>query len=191
MKKLNKKSNHIFNMVLLVFIITASTYAWMLTNPSTGELIDYERNLIINSSSVNVEFYTFKDNDYVLTTSDPITTDLLGPGMIQKYLFKITNNNSTPANVNIIFSDITGNIELLKEVFLIGESNPLIFENRLSSKFVQNPSTLKYSYMFHSDLEIGANSTLNLYWYIGIDKFASNEIKDTSVSINKIMFVKP
>lgn len=191
MKKMNIKTNHIVNIVLLVFIITASTYAWMLTNPSTGELVDYERTLIINSSSVNVEFYTFKDNDYVLTTSDPITTDLLGPGMIQKYLFKITNNNSTASDVNIIFSDITGNINLLKEVFLIGESNPLVFENKLSSKLVQNTSTLKYSYMLHNSLEVAANSTLNLYWYIGIDKFASNEIKDTNISINKIMFVKP
>lgn len=191
MKKINKKTNHFINIVLLVLIITASTYAWMLTNPSTGELVDYERTLIINSSSVSVEFYTFKDDEYIKTTSDPITTELLGPGMIQKYLFKITNNNSTPASVNIILSDITGNIDLLKEVFLIGESNPLINEYKLSSKLTQNPSTLKYSYMFHDNLRVEANSSLNLYWYIGIDKFASNEIKDTNISINKIMFVKP
>ncbi len=190
-KMFKNKAHAIFNIVLLVIIIGYATYAWMLTFPSRGEIVDYSRNLIITSSSLDVDVYVYRDGQYVLTNDDPITCDMMAPGMMQKYRFDLTNNNSVKSSTNIIFSNITGDIELLKEKLYIGETNPDLFENQLTEKLEYKESTDTYSYKFANELGVEPGETVSLYWYIYIDKYASNEISDTNFAINKIMFVKP
>ena len=59
--------NVILNIILAVILIRYA-YSWMVTEPSYGEVIEYNREIIIASSGIYVEVYIYKDNDYVKLT---------------------------------------------------------------------------------------------------------------------------
>ena len=64
MKK-NIRISTLLNCILVV-IFLAYSYSWMVTEPSYGEIVDYNRDLIIASSGVDVDMYIYSGSDYVL-----------------------------------------------------------------------------------------------------------------------------
>lgn len=183
--------NKILNVSLLVIIISVSAYAWMLTEPSRGEILDYKRKLVITSNDLDIKSFVYDEEtqEYYEDNSSPMKVGLTEPGKIQKYKFEITNNKDVVARTNIVFSNITGDIEDLENVVFFGATNPSIFETAMASMLEDNTNKSQYI-KFMEDLKIPANSTISVYWYVYIDQYASNEIVDKDVEIEKIMFVK-
>jgi len=91
-----------------VVLILTITYAWMVTDPSYGELVEYNRRFIITDSDIEVNLYVLKNNEYVKQEhfNPLITLDLMEPGKVQRYRFDIKNNNSIKASTNIVFTQI-------------------------------------------------------------------------------------
>lgn len=183
--------NKILNVSLLVIIISVSAYAWMITEPSRGEILNYKRKLVITSNDLDIKSFVYDEEtqEYYEDNSSPMNVGLTEPGKIQKYKFEITNNKDIVARTNIIFSNITGDIEDLGNVIFFGATNPSIFETAMASMLEENTNKSQYI-KFMEDLKIPANSTISVYWYVYIDQYASNEIVDKDVEIEKIMFVK-
>ena len=169
--------NKILNLGLLVMIISVS-YAWMITEPSKGEIVDYNKRLVVPSNDLEIIPYTYNEG-------------LTETGKFQKYKFTITNNKDIEARTNIVFSNITGDIEKLKEVVFLGSTNQnFLFEKSLSTLLEYNETSETYYIKFIENLKIPAKETVAFYWYTYIDQYASNEIRDTEISIEKIMFNK-
>ena len=57
--------NVLLNIILAITMVSVA-YSWMVTEPSYGEVIEYERELIIASSGIDVEVYIYEKNDYVV-----------------------------------------------------------------------------------------------------------------------------
>ena len=113
------------------------------------------------------------------------------PGKTQRYRFELTNINPTPARVKIVFTEITGNINLLKNYLKIGITNPIIDNFKLSDRLEHNEEDDRYFFDFVDSVTIPAESTLNYYWNLEIDIDAPNTLQNTNLKINKIMFIKP
>lgn len=196
MKKKDKniKMAIILNIFLLILIISAVS-AWMLTESPKGELVDYNRKLIISDSDVDVKLFVLKDGEYIEQSQfkdEPlIPIKMMEPGAMQKYRFEITNNQTVPANVKLTFTKITGDIDLLKNVVTLAESSPDKFEFRMSNRLKFNETGNYYYLDFIDNLKIPAQETLILNWNISINENATNEIQETSLAIDTIMFTKP
>ena len=187
---MNKWINRILNISLLVVIIAIS-YAWMITEPSRGEIIDYKRRLVVPSSDLEIIPYTYNDEtmQYEVNDTSPMKVGLTEPGKIQKYKFAITNHKDIDARTDIILSNITGDIEILKDVVYLGSTNQnYLFEKSLSSLLSTNTENDTQYIKFISDLKIPAKETVAFYWYVYIDQYASNEIAETEIQIEKILF---
>lgn len=191
---MRKKLNIILDIAIVALIITA-TYSWMVTEPSYGEVVDYDKRLVVPDSDVDVEFYIFKDSNYVKQlphdTEPLITTDDLEPGKNQKYRFDLTNKKDVPAVVKIVFTEITGDVDLLAPVTIFTNTSPSLFNFRMINSIVYNEEEGYYYIPFMDSVTIPANSTLSIYWSIGIDSSATNEIEGSSFNINKVTFIKP
>ena len=184
--------NKILNLGLLVMIISVS-YAWMITEPSKGEIVDYNKRLVVPSNDLEIIPYTYNEEtmEYEISNTSPMKVGLTEPGKVQKYKFTITNNKDIEARTNIVFSNITGDIEKLKEVVFLGSTNQnFLFEKSLSTLLEYNETSETYYIKFIENLKIPAKETVAFYWYTYIDQYASNEIRDTEISIEKIMFNK-
>lgn len=184
--------NKILNLSLLVMIISVS-YAWMITEPSKGEIVDYRRKLVIPSNDLEIIPYTYNDEtmEYEVSNTSPMEVGLTEPGRVQKYKFAITNNKDVEASTNMVFSNITGDIEKLKNVVYLGSTNQnFLFEKDLESLLQYNETSNTYYIKFVEDLKIKPHETVAFYWYTYVDQYASNEIRDTEISIEKIMFNK-
>lgn len=189
---MNNIINKILNLGLLVMIISVS-YAWMITEPSKGEIVDYRRKLIIPSNDLEIIPYTYNDEtmEYEVNNTSPMEVGLTEPGKVQKYKFTITNNKDIEARTNIVFSNITGDIEKLSEKVYLGSTNQnYLFEKSLKDLMEYNETSKTYYIKFVEDLKIPASETVEFYWYTYIDQYASNEIRDTEILIDKIMFNK-
>lgn len=182
-----KKRNIYLNTILTILIITA-TVAWMITSASRGEIVDYTRHAIITAVDIDVEIYQLIDDEYVLVT-DVIDLTNLAPGDKKVFRFDITNNNNNVSTSKIIFSDITGDIEDLKDVITIGSSSPKIFEYKLSEKL--EISNEKNIFRFDSGFPVEPHTKKSIYWYISLDSSASNEIVAKTLTINNISFIRP
>lgn len=181
--------------ILVIILLTVSAYAWMQTEPSLGENIEYNRNFYVTDSDIQVKLYALIDNKYVLqeqySDDELLNLDLMYPGKTQRYRFELTNINPTPARVKIVFTEITGNINLLKNYLKIGITNPIIDNFKLSDRLEHNEEDDRYFFDFADSVTIPAESTLNYYWNLEIDIDAPNTLQNTNLKINKIMFIKP
>lgn len=181
--------------IVIIILLTVSAYAWMQTEPSLGENVEYNRDFYITDSDIQVKLYALIDNKYVLqgqySDDELLNLDLMYPGKIQRYRFELTNINPTPARVKIVFTEITGNINLLKNYLKIGITNPIIDNFKLSDRLEHNTDDDRYFFDFANSVTIPAESTLNYYWNIEIDIDAPNTLQNTNLRINKIMFIKP
>lgn len=190
-----KKNISIILNVLIVIMLLGITYAWMQTEPSLGENIEYNRDFYITDSDIDVKLYALINNQYVLQgqQSDDalLTLDEMYPGKIQRYRFELTNRNQVAAKVKIVFTEITGNINLMKNYLKISATNPEMFSFMLNDRLEHNTEDDRYFFDFSKSVTIPANSTLNYYWNLEIDIDAPNALQATSLRINKIMFIKP
>lgn len=181
--------------ILVIILLTVSAYAWMQTEPSLGENIEYNRDFYVTDSDIQVKLYALIDNKYVLqgqySDDELLNLDLMYPGKTQRYRFELTNINPTPARVKIVFTEITGNINLLKNYLKIGITNPIIDNFKLSDRLEYNEEDDRYFFDFANSVTIPAESTLNYYWNLEIDIDAPNSLQNTNLKINKIMFIKP
>ncbi len=190
-----KKNISIILNVLIVIMLLGITYAWMQTEPSLGENIEYNRDFYITDSDIDVKLYALINNQYVLQgqQSDDalLTLDEMYPGKIQRYRFELTNRNQVAAKVKIVFTEITGNINLMKNYLKISATNPEMFSFMLNDRLEHNEEDDRYFFDFSKSVTIPANSTLDYYWNLEIDIDAPNALQATSLRINKIMFIKP
>lgn len=187
--KIRLTLNIILNIFLLILIITM-TYSWMLTQRSTAQLVDYNRDLIITDSDITVQAYAFIGNQYVLQTSSPMFLELLEPGATQKYRFDITNNKSVLATTKAVMSTITGDIEDLKDYIFIGGTSPKVFYYPMSQKLMYNNINDIYYVDMIDRIEIPGNSMISVYIYVEMSEEATNELQEKSLNINKFMFIK-
>lgn len=187
-EKLKVKLNITLNIVIFVTIVAVS-YSWMLTMPSVAEIVRYERDFIITSSDIEVKSFVYEGGAYVEQMQSPMLAGYFEPGRIVRYKFEVTNNNNLMAKTRIVFSNITGDVEALKDHVKLGLLSPSTFEIVMSDKLVYNGER-KYL-VFMDEVSIPANTTLSLFWYATIDEEASNEIQDLSLQIENVVFVKP
>lgn len=190
-----KKNISIILNILLVVLLIGIAYGWMQTEPSMGENIEYNRDFYITDSDIDVKLYALVNNTYVLQgqQSDDALINLeeMYPGKIQRYRFELINKNDVAAKVKIIFTEITGNINLMKNYLKISATNPEMFSFMLNDRLEHNEEDDRYFFDFSKSVTIPANSTLNYYWNLEIDIDAPNALQGTSLKINKIMFIKP
>lgn len=191
-----KKKYSILNILLNITILSLiGVLAWMLTDPSSGELIKYTGKLIVPENDVDVKLYVLKNNQYIEQSQDEneplIETKLLQPGADQKYRFDITNKKQVVSLSKIVFTGITGDVDLLKDVVIINVNNPTILQFKIGDKLKYDEEHKYYYFDFIDELRIQANETISIYWNIEIDKKAGNEIQDTNLKIDKIMFINP
>lgn len=189
---MNKKMKiNIFLNICLFILIGFSTYSWMLTDPSIGENMEYSKQLIITSSTVSVKIYEYDNGVYNELTNSPFIVQGIAPGVVKQFRFDITNNNEIESSSNITFANITGDIEILKDKLYFGETSPKNFQNSLESNLIYNEIENNYYYKFINGFKVPGGETISLYWYITMDKTVTNEVADKTISIEKIMFIKP
>ena len=189
MSEKNKFHLNILLNVLILVAIAAVSYAWMLTIPSVGHLVEYQRDLIVTSSDIDVDSYVLIDGDYVLQTESPMLTGLFEPGRVRNYRFDITNNEDVRSSVRVVLSNITGDVEDLKDYFIFGTTSPQTIEIVMGDKLVYTGDG-KYM-VFVESLSIPGNETVSLYWYAVIDNLAPNEIMEMSLEIEQAVFIRP
>ena len=190
-----KKNISIILNILIIALLIGIAYGWMQTEPSLGENIEYNRDFYITDSDIDVKLYALVNNTYVLQgqQSDDalITLDEMYPGKIQRYRFELTNKNEVAAKVKIVFTEITGNINFMKNYLKISATNPETFSFMLNDRLEHNEEDDRYFFDFAKSVTIPANSKLNYEWNLEIDIDAPNALQGTSLKINKIMFIKP
>lgn len=191
-------NNKIISMVLsviLIIMLSICTYGWMQTMPSSGENVEYNRNFYITDSDIGVKLYALIDNSYVeqgqLSTDPLITIENMYPGKIQRYRFELTNIKEVPSRVKIVFTELDGNINLLKSYLKINITSPYLTSFTLNDKLELNEDNNRYFFDFADSVTIPANSTLNFYFNFEIDINAPNTLQATSFEVKKIMFIKP
>ncbi len=187
---MKKKSINIFLNILLFLALCYTAYSWMITDPSRGEIIDYDRTLIITTANISVDFYVMVDNEYVLQTDPILDFGLVEPGIPQRYRFDITNNTAGTASVKILFSDITGDITELNNFMIFGGTNPYQYSFKLGDKIIYNNQTSENYFEFYNKLTIPSLETFSLYWYGLIDKSASNDLMNKGLHIAEIIFMQ-
>ncbi|MDF2865387.1 MAG: hypothetical protein K0R72_196 [Clostridia bacterium] len=198
-KKVSKKNKTsiILNISFSITILALmGVFAWMVTNASEAENIDYTGRLIVTDNNVDVKLFVLKDNEYVeqsQSSSQPlIQVATLAPGSTQKYRFDIYNNIDTVLSITkIVFSEIYGDVDLLKSVVQIRCTSPKLFIYKLADIVEYDAVNEHYYFDFINKLDIPANDMISIYFNIHIDEKATNEIQDTNLSINKIMFINP
>ena len=192
---MNNKTVSMILSIVLIVVLSLCAYGWMQTMPSSGENVEYNRNFYITDSDIGVKLYALIDNTYVEQGQQPtdplITINEMYPGKIQRYRFELINKNDVAAKVKIIFTEITGNINLMKNYLKISATNPEMFSFMLNDRLEHNEEDDRYFFDFSKSVTIPANSTLNYYWNLEIDIDAPNALQGSSLKINKIMFIKP
>lgn len=186
------KINTILNIILAVVLINYA-YSWMVTEPSYGEIINYNRNLIISSSGIEVEIYIYKDNDYILYENKNIIIDKIAPNDSVRFKFVIKNTKETAAITDIIFANIYGDIEELKPYLSINCANPKNFsitlKDNLASTSTYDGLNITNYIKFYDDFKVEANSTSTIYWTIDLDKAANNTVAEKELTIDNIIFI--
>ena len=192
---MNNKTISMILSIVLIVVLSLCAYGWMQTMPSTGENVEYNRNFYITDSDIRVKLFALIDNTYVeqgqLSTDPLITINEMYPGKIQRYRFELTNNKDVPSRVKIVFTELDGNINLLKSYLKINITSPYLTSFTLNQKLEQNEDNNRYFFDFADSVTIPANSTLNFYFNFEIDIKAPNALQATSFEVKKIMFIKP
>lgn len=192
---MNNKTISMILSIVLIVVLSLCAYGWMQTMPSAGENVEYNRNFYITDSDIGVKLFALIDNSYVeqgqLSTDPLITINEMYPGKIQRYRFELTNNKDVSSRVKIIFTELDGNINLLKSYLKINITSPYLTSFTLNQKLEQNEDNNRYFFDFVDSVTIPANSTLNFYFNFEIDIKAPNALQATSFEVKKIMFIKP
>ncbi len=180
-----------FNVIITILLIAASV-AWMVTVASQGEIVSYNRDLIINTLDIDVDVYTYNTTTltYELYTGPTITISNMAPNDTRLFRFDITNNGNTNASTSIVFSNITGDIEALSAKMYIGSTSPTVKKLNLGESIEETNSGEKIL-RFFSKVTILPSETKSIYWYITIDRTATNEVADKTLEIESINFIKP
>ena len=190
-----KKVSWLNIMLDIILVLLVGTFAWMITEASRGEITEYSGKFLIVDSNVEVKFYALIDGKYVEQgqedTDEILTLPIAEPGSIQRYRFDITNTKEIPATTKIVFSDITGDIELLKPYIQIDCNNPTIFSYSLEQMLKYDEEKETYYIDFIDLLSIEPENTESIYWSLTLKEEAPNEVQETTFSIGKIMFVYP
>lgn len=181
--------------VLFVIVMLSYTYSWMVTEPSYGELVNYERDLIVASSGVDVEIYIYSEeaNDYVLYEEDEIIVENMAPNDQIRFKFVMKNTKRLATLTDIVFANIEGDIDILEPYISFECSNPTVFTrnfiNDLSTTSTFDGIDVTNYIKFYDDLKVEASSENIIYWSIKLDKMASNEIVDKKITIENIIFL--
>lgn len=190
--KLSTKITVILNISI---IILAGIYAWMITDASIAENIEYTAKLVVTDSNVNVKLFVLQNGSYIeqgqAVDAPLLNIDKIEPGKSIKYRFDIENKTDVLAATKIVFSNITGDLDLLKEYIYIGSTNPTIFNYKLSDILEYDEENQVYYFNFIKYFKISSKSTESIYFSISLSEQATNEVQDTSLSIDKIMFLYP
>lgn len=184
-----KKRQIYINIVLFIVLISVSV-AWMITFTSSGEIATYQRHLIVPSVALEATLYRLVGDEYIEVTESPLVVSDLAPNGAIQFRFDLENSTDENTVTDIIFSDITGDINLLGNRLKFIATTPYTFELPLLDSIItlsSGDSAIK----FIDNLSIPGNSTLNLYWQLTLDKSASNEVAGKSISIESINFVRP
>lgn len=179
--------------ILIVILLTSYTYSWMVTEPSYGELVEYERDLIIASSGVLVDVYIYDGNDYILYEEEDIIIDNMAPNDSVRFKFVMKNNKSVATLTDIIFANITGDLDILSSYLTVECSSPTTFVKHFDSDLLTT-STFDgievTNYMrFYDDFKVETGSENTIYWTIKLDKSADNSIIDKQLIIDNIIFL--
>ena len=192
---MNNKTISMILSIVLIIVFSLCAYGWMQTMPSSGENVEYNRNFYITDSDIGVKLYALIDNTYVeqgqLSTDPLITIEDMYPGKIQRYRFELTNTKDVASRVKIVFTELDGNINLLKSYLKINITSPYLTSFTLNQKLQLNEDSNRYFFDFADSVTIPANSTLNFYFNLEIDIKAPNALQATSFEVKKIMFIKP
>lgn len=184
--------NVILNIILAVILIRYA-YSWMVTEPSYGEVIDYNRELIIASSGIDVKVYIYKDNDYVLYEENDIVVNNMAPNDSIRFKFVMTNTKEVATITDIVFADISGDLEDLKPYLSINCASPKIFSKTLSDNLLQTSTydglNITNYMKFYEDFRVEPNSTETIYWTINLDKTANNQVAEKTLTIDSIIFI--
>ncbi len=180
-----------FNLIITILLIAASV-AWMVTVASQGEIVNYNRDLIINTLDIDVELYEYNSETltYQLITTPIFSVVNMAPNDTKLYRIDITNNGNTRASTSIVFSDITGDVSALSPKMYFGTTSPMIKKLNLGENIEESTSGEKIL-KFIDNFTVEPLETKSIYWYITIDKTAANEVADKSLSIEHINFLKP
>lgn len=184
----------ILNIILVVMALTY-TYSWMVTEPSYGEIVNYERDLIIASNGVEVSIFMYDDsvNDYVLYKDKDIIIQNMAPNDKVRFKVVLKNSKNTTTVTDIVFANIYGDIDELKSYIKINVSSPIVFTKDLDKDLMET-STLEgievTNYMkFYDNFKVEAGNEDTIYFSISLDKSASNEIVDKNLVIDNIIFL--
>ncbi len=192
---MNNKTVSMILSIVLIVVLSLCAYGWMQTMPSSGENVEYNRNFYITDSDIEVKLYALIDNTYVeqgqLSTDPLITIDNMYPGKIQRYRFELTNNKDVASRVKIVFTELDGNINLIKSYMNVNITSPVLKTINLNDSLELNEESNRYYFDFADSVTIPANSTLNYYWNIEIDIKAPNALQNSTFEVKKIMFIKP
>lgn len=181
--------------IVLVIVMLSYTYSWMVTEPSYGEVVNYERELIIASSGVDVEVYIYDDsfNDYVLYEEEDIIINNMAPNDSVRFKFVMKNTKTVATLTDIVFANIEGDVEELSPYLSFECSNPDVFVrdfiNDLSTTSTFDGIEVTNYMKFYDDFKVESNSESVIYWTIKLDKTASNDIVDKSLTIENIIFL--
>ena len=123
--------------VLLAITLCAVAYGWMVTEPSYGEVIEYNRELIVASSGIDVEVYIYEGNDYVLYEEENIIINNMAPNDSVRFKFVMKNTKRVATMTDIIFANIYGDIDALSSYMTFECSNPDVFVRNLSDDLLE------------------------------------------------------
>lgn len=192
---MNNKTVSMILSIVLIVVLSLCAYGWMQTMPSTGENVEYNRNFYITDSDIGVKLYALIDNTYVEQGQQPtdplITINEMYPGKIQRYRFELTNIKDVASRVKVVFTELDGNINLLKSYLKINITSPYLTTYTLNDKLELNEESNRYFFDFADSITIPAKSTLNFYWNLEIDIKAPNALQAKNFEVKKIMFIKP
>lgn len=179
--------------IILVILLMSYTYSWMVTEPSYGEIVNYERELIIASSGVEVEVYIYENGDYVLYEEENIIVDNMAPNDTVRFKFVMKNTKKVATMTDIIFANIYGDLDVLSSYLTVECSSPEMFVKNFNTDLLTT-STFDgievTNYMrFYDDFMVESGTESTIYWTIKLDKTADNSIVDKSVVIDNIIFL--
>lgn len=186
-KKIKRKLY--YNIIMFVLIIGISV-AWMITYSSRGEIVNYDRKLIVPGIvNVEISLYHYENGQYVLLDKPYLDISNLAPGSKEQFRFDIKNKNNNFTKMQIVFSKITGDIDILKDYITIASTSPHVLNYNLGRDMKSLPNGDAALY-FDDNFQIDANKQISLYWYLELDSSAGNEVAEKQLYINSINFIK-
>lgn len=188
---MNKKIKMYLSLVLTLTLLIASV-AWMVTVASQGEIVNYNRELIINTLDLDITIYEY--NNETLQYEELLTPNIVinnaAPNDTFLYKIELTNNGNTKSSTSIVLSNIEGDIDALKNSLNFGSTSPQLKKFSMSESLETSSSNEKFIRLYE-DVKIEPLETKTVYWYINIDSSASNEIAGKNLTIDSINFIKP